>query len=111
MTPACSNKSALPLVLEALLFPCFATLAPAAAARMAALVETLNKPDPSPPVPQVSTRFSILTITFSESSLMTSAAPITSSTVSPLIERETRKADICESAHSPVKICLITDEI
>ena len=91
-------------MLEALLLPCFATFAPAAAARIAALVETLNKPDPSPPVPHVSTRLSKFTVTFSESSLITCAAPITSSTVSPFILKAIKKADICASVDSPVKI-------
>lgn len=50
-----SSTSALPHRLDTDLLPCFATLAPAAAARMDAPVEMLTLPIPSPPVPTMST--------------------------------------------------------
>src|SRR5215208_9220 len=54
--PIYSRKSALPQRLEADLLPCFATLAEAADATMAAAVLILNDFFESPPVPQVSMR-------------------------------------------------------
>ena len=57
-TPRTSSTSAEPQRELAARFPCFATRAPAAAATIAAAVEILNVPLPSPPVPQVSTIFS-----------------------------------------------------
>jgi hypothetical protein len=54
-TPSASSTSAEPLRELAARFPCLATRAPAAAATIAAAVEILNVPDPSPPVPHVST--------------------------------------------------------
>ena len=53
-TPNCSSTSADPVRLVTARLPCFATGSPAAAATIAAAVEMLNEPQPSPPVPQVS---------------------------------------------------------
>ena len=60
-TPRCSSTSADPQreLIERL--PCFATCTPAPATTNAAAVETLNVPEASPPVPQVSTSASIAT--------------------------------------------------
>ena len=58
--PAASRTSALPDFDEIDRLPCFATLPPAAATTKADAVDILNKPRPSPPVPQVSTRYSVL---------------------------------------------------
>ena len=54
-TPKCSRTSAEPVLLETARLPCFATGRPAAATTIAVAVEILNVPEPSPPVPQVST--------------------------------------------------------
>ena len=54
-TPKCSNTSAEPVLLETARLPCFATGRPVAATTIAVAVEILNVPEPSPPVPQVST--------------------------------------------------------
>ena len=48
-------RPALPQWLETDRLPCLATGTPAAATTKAAVVETLKVPEPSPPVPQVST--------------------------------------------------------
>ena len=53
-TPKASRTSALPLLLDIDRLPCLATCAPAPAITIATAVETLNVPEPSPPVPQVS---------------------------------------------------------
>ena len=93
-TPATSKRSALPLFLVALRFPCFATFAPQELATNAAVVDTLKIPYPTPPVPQVSTRCFVLTDTFVDSDRITSADPITSSIDSPLELRENKKVFI-----------------
>ena len=56
LTPADSSTSALPDLEEMERLPCLATWPPAAATTKAEAVEILNKPRPSPPVPQVSTK-------------------------------------------------------
>ena len=53
-TPAVSNTSALPDFEDIERFPCLATCPPADATTKALAVETLNSPELSPPVPQVS---------------------------------------------------------
>ena len=55
-TPRASRTSAEPQRELAARLPCLATCAPAADATMAAAVEMLKVSQPSPPVPQVSTR-------------------------------------------------------
>ena len=57
-TPSASSTSAEPEREEAARLPCLATAQPQAAATSAAVVEMLNVPEPSPPVPAVSTRSS-----------------------------------------------------
>ena len=53
-TPRASRTSAEPERLETARLPCLATAAPAPAATKATVVEMLKVPEPSPPVPQVS---------------------------------------------------------
>ncbi len=53
-TPNASSTSALPTFPEIARFPCLATFAPAPANTIAATVEMLNVPAPSPPVPTIS---------------------------------------------------------
>jgi hypothetical protein len=55
ITPRASRTSAEPVLLLMARLPCFATLRPAPATMNAAVVEMLNVPRPSPPVPHVST--------------------------------------------------------
>ena len=61
-TPRASSKSPAPDFEEAARFPCLTTLAPAAAAIMAAVVEIFIVCAPSPPVPTVSTARSVIEI-------------------------------------------------
>ena len=56
-TPSASSTSAAPLFDDTPRLPCFATLAPAAAATNIDAVEILNVCDKSPPVPTMSIRF------------------------------------------------------
>jgi len=55
-TPSDSRTSALPVRLETARFPCLATATPHDAVTIATLVEMLNVPALSPPVPHVSSR-------------------------------------------------------
>ena len=88
-TPNASSTSAAPDLLDTLLFPCFATLHPAAAATIADVVEILNVKASSPPVPTISST-SISCSSFIPLFLIPIAAPEISSIVSPLILRATR---------------------
>ena len=53
-TPSASRQSAVPHLLDAARFPCFATGIPAAATTKAEVVEMLKVPTSSPPVPTIS---------------------------------------------------------
>ena len=99
-TPSAASTSELPDLDDAARLPCLATGTPQAATTMAAPVDTLNVPEASPPVPQVSivpagasTRTAL--------ARMTVAAPVISSTVSPRTRRPIRKAPICAGVASP----------
>src|SRR4051794_38027335 len=98
--PSASSTSAEPQRPVADRLPCFATVAPAAAASSAAVVETLKLGAP-PPVPAVSTRLLLLTSTRTARSRMVCASPATSSTVSPLVRSAIRNAAVCASATRP----------
>ncbi len=86
-TPSASRTSALPQRLETARLPCLATVKPAAATTKAVVVEILNVFCPSPPVPQVSTMTEDRASMRVAFCLMTRAAPVTSSTVSPFIRK------------------------
>src|SRR5262245_46674896 len=103
LTPSASTTSADPQRLETDRLPCLATLRPAPATTNAVAVETLKVPDASPPVPAVSISISrsvpasaVPTSprvrTRTAFSRMTSASPMSSSTVSPFMRRAVRKA-------------------
>ena len=111
LTPAASNKSALPELEETPRLPCFATVPPAAATTNDDAVETLNKLAPSPPVPTISTAWSCFTVTPVASSRITVTAPTISSMLSLFIRSATKKAPICASSHWPVMIKRITSII
>ncbi len=104
LTPRASSTSALPERLDTERFPCLATFTPAPAATKAAVVETLKVEAPSPPVPQVSSRGSFagrlgrMGTTFSR---ITWAAPVISSTVSPLTLSPMSRAPVCASVACP----------
>ena len=109
LTPAASKTSALPDLDEIERLPCLATWPPALATTNAHAVEILNKPSPSPPVPQVSTKcFGWWICTPVANERMTLAAAVISSTVSPFIDRPTKKPPIWASSVLPVIISLIT---
>jgi hypothetical protein len=102
LTPRVSTTSADPQRLETERLPCLATFSPAPATTSAVAVDTLNVADASPPVPQVSISIS-RSVPASAASTprvrtrtafrrMTSASPISSSTVSPFMRRAVRNA-------------------
>ena len=67
---------------DAARLPCLATVIPQAAAMIAASVDTLKEPEPSPPVPTMSIA-SGGALTLSIFARMAATAPVISSTVSP----------------------------
>ena len=93
LTPRASRQSAAPLLLDAALFPCFATLIPAAAITKEEVVEMLKVPAISPPVPTMSIaeRKPFITAALL---LIPFAKPVISSMVSPFILIAIRNADI-----------------
>ena len=95
------STSALPRPVR-LRLPCFATFAPAAAAIMAAAVETLNS-FVVPPVPAVSKSVSAATpvSTGSTWARMTVAAPASSSAVGTRVANSASNAPISAGWHSP----------
>ena len=122
--PSLSSTSALPHRLEAALFPCFATMTPQAAMTKATVVEILKVFVPLPPVPQVSMIVSASIFMSSVSmsravpmrifidfSLITFAAPVISSTVSPFILSAVTNAPICEYVAFPLMMSLNTVRI
>ena len=106
-TPKASSTSAAPDLLETLLFPCFATLQPAAAATIADVVEMLKVNASSPPVPTISST-SILCSSFIPLFLIPIAEPDISSIVSPFILSATRYELINSFGVSPLIISFIT---
>ena len=56
-TPNLASTSDDPAFEETALLPCFATLTPQAAVKIAVAVDTLRVSFPSPPVPHVSSKF------------------------------------------------------
>ena len=108
LTPTASSTSALPHLLVTERLPCFAIGTPAPQATKAAVVLTLKVLSRSPPVPHVSTvlplTWGVIRTAFSR---MTNAKAVISSTVSPFILREARKAPIWEGVASPAIISRI----
>ena len=100
-TPSSASRSALPHDDETARLPCFATSAPAPAATSAAIVEMLNVPRPSPPVPQVSMTRTLSTSSGVTRSRIAIAAPVISSAVSPFIRRAMSSALFCTSDALP----------
>ena len=91
--PSASSTSAEPDSPVAERLPCLATVQPAPAAISAAVVETLNVRRP-PPVPAVSSRSSLETLTCAAIARIVRARPASSSTVSPLVRSATRNPAI-----------------
>ena len=106
-TPSFSRQSAEPLLLDIERLPCFATGIPDAAITNDAVVETLNVPVPSPPVPTMSIT-SVSCFTWRALLLITSAQAVISSIVSPFIRSAVRNDAICACVAVPVIISSIT---
>ena len=102
-TPSASSTSALPHSEEAARLPCLATGTPQAAATIAASVEMLKVPSPSPPVPTTSRRSPETGIGVAWARAVL-AMPVISSTVSPFMRRATMKPAIWEGVASPAMI-------
>src|ERR1700722_684352 len=100
LTPSACKMSAAPESEEKLRLPCLAMGTPAPATTMAAAVETLKLPWPSPPVPTISIAPSGGS-TRSILARMVRAAPVISSTVSPRSRSADRKAPICAGVAAP----------
>ena len=109
-TPSASRQSAVPHLLDAARFPCFATGIFVDDTIIDAMVEMLIVFAPSPPVPTISNT-SISFKNFSQWLLMTFAADVISSIVSPFIVIAVRKDAFCASVASPVMISSITCSI
>jgi hypothetical protein len=91
--PSLSSRSALPQRLDIERFPCFTTRTPQAAASSPVPVERLKLPEPSPPVPTVSTvGLPSGTTGCTASSRIAVAKPRISSALSPLARRAARIA-------------------
>ena len=108
--PSASSTSAAPQAEEAARFPCLTTLAPAAAATIAAIVEMLTVLERSPPDPTTSTAVPPISIGIAKS-IMVWARPESSSTVSPLLRRAMTNAASCAGVASPARICSIAQDI
>lgn len=94
--PSAAKTSALPALEVMARLPCLATVTPVAAAMMATVVEMLNVPSLSPPVPQTSSisrlRVSVSTGTGKALSRSSFANAAISSGVSPLLASAVRKS-------------------
>ena len=88
-TPSASNTSAAPHLLEAALFPCFATGTPPAEMTSAEVVEILKELERSPPVPTISNT-SISLRSLVQCSLIPAAEAVISSIVSPFMASAVR---------------------
>ena len=106
-TPKFSRQSAAPDLLLIERLPCFATGTPPAEITNAEVVEMLNVPVPSPPVPTISITFT-LGLMCRAFSLITVAQAVISSIVSPFIISAVKNAPICASVASPFIISFIT---
>ena len=106
-TPSASSTSAEPHREDIARLPCLAIGTPAAAATSAADVEMLKVSEPSPPVPQVSTRPSRDGVAGVACARMARAQPAISSGVSPFMRSATAKAEIWAGPASPAITCII----
>ena len=100
LTPRAASVSAAPEREDAARLPCLATVTPQAAVMIAASVDTLREPEPSPPVPTMSIA-SGGALTLSILARMAATAPVSSSTVSPRTLKAMRNPPICEGVTSP----------
>ena len=98
--PSASSTSAEPDLEVIARLPCLATGTPQDATTSAAVVEMLNVPEPSPPVPTMSIVPSGAS-TRTTRSRIADAKPASSSTVSPRIRRPMSRAASCDGVASP----------
>src|ERR1700749_633404 len=99
-TPSEASTSAAPERDDSARLPCLATGTPVPATMNDAQVETLTEPEPSPPVPTMSTALAGAS-TRSILARMTLTAPVISSTVSPRTGSAIISAPICDGVASP----------
>ncbi len=100
LTPSDDKTSAAPERDDSARLPCLATGMPAPATMNDAQVETLTEPEPSPPVPTMSTASSGA-VTRSILARIADTAPVISSTVSPRTRSAISNPPICEGVASP----------
>src|SRR6201996_7330455 len=100
LTPSEASTSAAPDFDDSARLPCLATGTPAPATMNDAQVETLTEPEPSPPVPTMSTA-SGGADTRSILERIADTAPVISSTVSPRTRNAIKSPPICEGVASP----------
>src|SRR5690606_4210159 len=110
LMPRCSSTSAAPHEEEAARLPCLTTRAPAAAATMAAIVDTFTVWARSPPVPTTSTTGPSTCSGVARSSIVR-ARPVTSATVSPLARSATTQAEIWAGVAVPDMISRIAHAV
>src|SRR6201996_7922656 len=99
-TPSEASTSAAPERDDSARLPCLATGTPAPATMKEAQVEALTEPEPSPPVPTISTA-SAGAVTRSILARIADTAPVISSTVSPRTRSAINSPPICEGVASP----------
>ena len=109
LAPSASRTSAAPQRLLAARLPCLATGTPQAATTNAEVVEMLNEPERSPPVPTISSASEWSPGSISPCSLISAADAAISSTVSPFSASAVRYDDIMTSEHSPLIIESMTE--
>ena len=100
LTPSSASTSAVPVLEDCARLPCLATGTPRLAVTMAAAVEMLSVPLPSPPVPTMSMAPAGAR-TFLHFARMIVAAPVISSIDSPRSRRIIRKPPICAAVAWP----------
>jgi hypothetical protein len=109
--PSDSSTSALPERLVAARLPCLATRTPHAAATSAAPVDKFKLPEPSPPVPQVSSSFGKSCTTGTIAARIAAAAAATISAVSPRWRSATKIPPICDGVQAPAKMASNTARV
>src|SRR5580765_7428128 len=104
-TPSDSRTSALPVRLDTARLPCLATATPHDAVTIATVVEMLNVPALSPPVPQVSSSGERRVRIGWTRARIAAAMPAISSGVSPFMRSATASPPIWAGEASPVSTC------
>ena len=107
--PSAASTSALPLLLVMARLPCLATVTPAAAQRMATVVEMLNVFRPSPPVPQTSSMMPARVVSSNGKAVARARSSLAkvanSSAVSPFSASAVRKSALASGVTVSAVIC------